>query len=76
MIQSGKIGKVAHIQASLIRNATPGWGKAPDSDPPAKPDWDMWLGPAPKKPYNTMRCLCCVRWFWDYSGGQMTNFGA
>ncbi len=36
----------------------------------------MWLGPAPKRPYHQMRGLYHFRWFWDYSGGQMTNLGA
>ena len=35
----------------------------------------MWLGPAPKRPYNPNRSLYHFRWFWDYSGGQMTNLG-
>ena len=39
-------------------------------------DWDMWLGPAPKVAFDPFRCLYNFRWFWDYSGGQMTNFGA
>jgi predicted dehydrogenase len=38
-------------------------------------DWDFWLGPAPKVPYNPNRCLYKFRWFSDYSGGQLTNFG-
>jgi predicted dehydrogenase len=36
----------------------------------------MWLGPAQKKPYTAHRSLYHFRWFWDYSGGQMTNLGA
>jgi predicted dehydrogenase len=36
----------------------------------------MWLGPAPKVAFDPFRCLYNFRWFWDYSGGQMTNFGA
>jgi predicted dehydrogenase len=36
----------------------------------------MWLGPAPKRPYNPNRAIYHFRWFWDYSGGQMTNLGA
>jgi predicted dehydrogenase len=36
----------------------------------------MWLGPAPARPYNPKRGLYHFRWFWDYSGGQMTNLGA
>jgi predicted dehydrogenase len=36
----------------------------------------MWLGPAPKRPFNPKRGIYHFRWFWDYSGGQMTNLGA
>ena len=36
----------------------------------------MWLGPAPKRPYQAHRGLYHFRWFWDYSGGQLTNLGA
>jgi predicted dehydrogenase len=39
-------------------------------------DWDMWLGPAKKIPFDPFRCIYNFRWFWDYSGGQMTNWGA
>jgi len=38
-------------------------------------DWDMLLGPAPQRRYNPNRALYHFRWFWDYSGGQMTNLG-
>ena len=38
-------------------------------------DYDLWLGPAPKRPYNPNRSIYHFRWFWDYSGGQMTNLG-
>ena len=53
----------------------PGFGSPPDSDPPPDLDYDMWLGPAPKRPYNPNRAIYHFRWFWDYSGGQMTNLG-
>ncbi len=36
----------------------------------------MWLGPAPSRPFSPHRGLYHFRWFWDYSGGQMTNLGA
>ena len=39
-------------------------------------DYEMWLGPAPKRPFDPFRCIYNFRWFWDYSGGQMTNWGA
>src|SRR5262249_17528692 len=39
-------------------------------------DWDLFLGPAPVRKYNPNRAIYHFRWFWDYSGGQMTNLGA
>ena len=48
----------------------------PVGTPPADLDYDMWLGPAEKKPYRAHRGLYHFRWFWDFSGGQMTNLGA
>jgi predicted dehydrogenase len=47
-----------------------------DSEPPAELDYDMWLGPAPFRPYNKQRVHYYFRFFWNYSGGQMTNWGA
>jgi predicted dehydrogenase len=76
IIRGGKLGKIPHVLAGHIRNSMPGFGKPPDGIPPADLDWDMWLGPAPKRQYNPLRCLYNFRWFWDYSGGQMTNWGA
>src|SRR5437879_13182488 len=38
-------------------------------------DYDMCLWPAPKRSYNPNRAIYHFRWFWDYSGGQMTNLG-
>src|SRR5262249_58938883 len=49
---------------------------APNSDPRAELDYDMWLGPVLLKPYNKLHVHYNFRFFWDYSGGQMTNFGA
>ena len=59
-----------------FRNIMPGFGAPADATPPNDLDYDMWLGPAPKRPYNPKRSLYHFRWFWDYSGGQMTNLGA
>jgi predicted dehydrogenase len=58
------------------RNIYPGFGKTKVEDPPSNFDYDMWQGPAPKKPFQAHRGLYHFRWFWDYSGGQMTNLGA
>ena len=53
----------------------PRW-PVPDSEPAAELDYECWLGPAPQRPYNANRVHYNFRFFWDYSGGQMTNFGA
>ena len=48
----------------------------PDTEPPATVDYDMWLGPAPKRPFNRNRFHFNFRWYYDYSGGLMTDWGA
>lgn len=58
-----------------VQNEWPkGISNPPDGGPPADFDWDAWLGPAPKVPYNKNRTFYRFRWFYDYSGGQVTNF--
>lgn len=75
-IQGGGIGQVMVARAFHIQNEWPlGIGKPPDGNPPADFDWDAWLGPAPARPYNKNRAFYRFRWFYDYSGGQLTNFG-
>jgi predicted dehydrogenase len=75
LVREGKIGQIVSVQCSFFRNAMPGFGNPPDQDPPAGLDWEMMLGPAPYRPYNPNRGIYHFRWFWDYSGGQMTNLG-
>jgi predicted dehydrogenase len=48
----------------------------PDSEPPSTVDYDLWLGPAPKRPFNKNRFHFNFRWYYDYSGGLMTDWGA
>jgi predicted dehydrogenase len=74
-IAAGKLGQMVSIQSNYFRNVMPGFGNPPDQDPPPELNWDMWLGPAPRRPYNPNRGIYHFRWFWDYSGGQMTNLG-
>src|SRR5262249_55381487 len=57
-------------------NSMPGYGARADRDPPRELDWDLFLGPAPARKYNPNRGIYHFRWFWDYSGGQMTNLAA
>jgi predicted dehydrogenase len=76
LIRDGAIGKVTVAKSYHYRNETPvGIGSPPDGDPPAGLDYDLWLGPAPKAAFNRNHVLYKFRWFWDYSGGQLTNFG-
>ena len=75
-VRSGRLGEV-----KMIRVGLPGvnWTKeppVPDSEPPRELNYDFWLGPAPSRPYNKHRVHYYFRFFWDYSGGQMTNWGA
>ncbi len=74
-IRKGGIGKVAAVRAFHIQNELPyGIGNPPSADARAV-DWDAWLGPAPEVAYNKNRTFYRFRWFYDYSGGQLTNFG-
>jgi predicted dehydrogenase len=76
LIRGGAIGKVTACRVFHIRNEWPmGIGDPKDSEPPKELDWNMWLGPAPKVPYNENRCFYKFRWFPPYSGGQLTNMG-
>lgn len=56
-----------------------GWMKnipiKPDASTPAGVNYDMWLGPARKRPFNPNRFHFNFRWFWDYAGGLMTDWG-
>jgi predicted dehydrogenase len=78
VVRSGALGDVRFVRvwrygAGL---AVPeGMGPASDAAPPPGLDWEMWLGPAPKVPYNRNRFLGNFRWFWDYSGGELTDWG-
>jgi predicted dehydrogenase len=75
-VRTGKLGKIRLVRAWAYQ----GWmGNIPpvaDSDPPPGVDYDMWLGPAPKRPFNKNRFHFNFRWYWDYSGGLMTDWGA
>lgn len=77
LIQDGAIGQVHRIEAGMQRNIFPGLKPTEMADGPLPSfDWDLWLGPAPKRAFDPFRCIYNFRWFWDYSGGQMTNWGA
>ena len=79
---SGALGDVTFChtwQAGMTKKE--GYGNPTDSTPPNDLDWEMWLGPAPKVPFNKNRWGVGVttfptfRYFWDYAGGAMTDWG-
>ncbi|WP_236975597.1 Gfo/Idh/MocA family protein [Membranihabitans maritimus] len=74
-VRSGKLGD---IRVSKVWSYQ-GWMNSvpvvPDSPVPQGVDYDMWLGPAPKRPFNKNRFHFNFRWFWDYAGGLMTDWG-
>ena len=76
LLKQGAVGRVHSVRFSAYRNVMPGFGRPADGVPPEGLDYEMWLGPAPQRSYNPNRALYNFRWFWDYSGGQMTNLGA
>ncbi|MGA2772812.1 MAG: Gfo/Idh/MocA family oxidoreductase [Bryobacteraceae bacterium] len=73
-VAAGKIGKVCEIKA-WIYQLRPSIGRPPDSDPPAGIDYDMWLGPGPKRPFNPNRFHYNWRFFWDYGNSELGNQG-
>ena len=76
LVRNGAIGKVTVVRCFHVQNEFPkGIGNPPDEDPPEGFDWDAWTGPAKKRKYNKNRTFYRFRWFYDFSGGQVTNFG-
>lgn len=82
IVSQGRIGKVAFVRTWNWGNSAPeGIGNPPDSNPPDGLDWALWLGPAPLRPFNPNRFgvnpdrWSSFRWFWDYAGGMMTDWG-
>jgi predicted dehydrogenase len=74
-IKSGSIGKVTIGRAYRVSNmAARGIGRLPDTAPPKGLDWDMWLGPRPKRAYKDNIVLYKFRWWQSYSS-QMANWG-
>ena len=76
LVRNGRIGKLHTIKVQIPGNnktCPPTWQAEPV---PEGFDYDMWLGPAPWQPYTQQRCHYEFRFILDYSGGQMTNWGA
>ena len=74
-VHSSKLGMIRTVRAWSYQ----GWMKSvpvkPDSEVPEGVDYNFWLGPAPQRPFNENRFHFTFRWFWDYAGGMMTDWG-
>lgn len=75
LVRSGAVGKVHTVKVGLPKPNFKGMA-VKDSAPPPELDYNNWIGPAPMKPYNEKHVHYLFRFYWDYSGGQQTNFGA
>jgi len=74
LARNGYLGDIYTVYSGLPGGPAGGWADV--TDPPPSLDWNFWLGPAPWKPYTSPRCHGNFRWFYDYSGGTMTDWGA
>lgn len=74
-VHSGKLGPIRTVKVFCYQGWMRPAGKVADSNPPKGVDYDAWLGPAPKVPFNSSRYHFHFRWFWDYAGGLMTDWG-
>jgi predicted dehydrogenase len=74
LVRNGRLGKLRLIETRI--DGAPVGGPFSETPPPSELDWDFWLGPAPKVPFVREKCHYTFRWFYDYSGGKMTDWGA
>jgi len=74
-VHSGKLGKISSTKAWMYRAGTKPLPPIPNEPVPAGVDYNMWLGPTAKRPFNKNRFHYEFRWFWDYAGGLMTDWG-
>ena len=74
-LKVGNIGRIRTVKVWAYQDGKPTLPVKPDCDAPAGVDYDMWLGPAPKRPFNPYRFHYNFRFFWDYAGGLMSDWG-
>lgn len=74
-VQSGQLGNIRTVKVWCYQ----GWMRpkpvVADTAPPPGVDYKQWLGPATSRPFNASRFHFDFRWFWDYAGGLMTDWG-
>ena len=76
LVQDGKLGRISMTRTWNFSNEAPGGcGKPADRDEaPKGVDYDRWLGPAPKRPFNSARFHGTFRWFYDYAAGMIGDW--
>ena len=74
-LKSGKLGRIRVCKAWSFVDWKTAVPKVPDSPVPEGVNYDLWLGPAPKRPFNKNRFHFTWRWYWEYGNGLMTDWG-
>jgi predicted dehydrogenase len=74
IVHKGLLGSIQKVTVGI--NGSPTGGPFPVVEPPKELDWEMWLGQAPEVPYREKRCHYEFRWWYEYSGGKFTDWGA
>ena len=74
LVRSGRIGQIKKVTAAI--GGAPTGGPFPKTAAPSELNWDLWLGQAPKVDYIANRCHNDFRWWYEYSGGKLTDWGA
>lgn len=74
-VNTGALGKIRTVRTWSYQGWMNSVPVAPDAEAPEGVNYDLWLGPAPKRPFNPNRFHFTFRWFWDYAGGMMTDWG-
>lgn len=74
LVRAGRLGKLQKVEVVLGKNVTS--GSFVPRTPPAHLNWNLWQGQTPDVPYIEERTHYTFRWWYEYSGGQMTDWGA
>ncbi len=74
MVREGRLGKISRVTCAI--GGSPKGGPFPKTAAPAELNWDLWLGQAPKVDYIKQRSHNDFRWWYEYSGGKLTDWGA
>jgi predicted dehydrogenase len=74
-VHSGQLGRIRAVKSWIYVDWKGSLPVLPDGPVPDGVNYDLWLGPAPKRPFNPNRFHGSFRWYWDYAGGLMTDWG-